>query len=164
VGGGDGVRSMSDVTSDTVKLVNVVLGGGVGVGVGAMIEDTGVGGGMNSVVALITDETGVGVLSSDTDETSMDDNGKEINAGSSGRSNSDGMVDGDEMLISSSCIPTPELILDGRGMSSGCVEQISAVVYSVEASVGHISTVTYSVEHISAVSYSDSDGIVGKDS
>jgi hypothetical protein len=34
---------MSDVTSDTVKPVNIVLGGGVGVGVGAMVENTGVG-------------------------------------------------------------------------------------------------------------------------
>ena len=51
----------------------------------------------------------------------------------------------------------------GSGTSSGCIEQISAIVYPDEGSLGQMSAVSYS-EPVSAVPYSDSDGIVDSDS
>jgi len=53
--------------------------------------------------------------------------------------------------------------MGGSGTSSGRIEQISAVVYPVEGSLGQKSAVSYTAP-ISAVPYSGSDGIVGSDS
>jgi hypothetical protein len=155
------------VTSDSVILVSVVCGSSVGVGVGVTSDETGLNERLRSPVTRVeATEMWVRVLSVDTV-----DGGKDIFAGSKGstRSGMIGMLDSDETLLTLSLgVAAADGLLSGKGTSSGLidcsVEHISAVVYSVETSVGQISAETYSVEHTSAVSYSHSDGMDGKDS
>jgi hypothetical protein len=113
---------------------------------------------------IVTDDKGVGV--SDGVLCSKDDGGREMRAGSRGgiqpisKSETLGIVAGDGGIISSA---TEDATDRGSGISSGCIEQTSAVVYPVDGSLGQVSAVSYS-EPTSAVPYSDSDGIVGRDS
>ena len=157
-GAGEGVMS----TSDSVMLVTVVTGGAVVVGISVETE---LGTTNDTVDELrVTDDTGVGV--NDVEPSSKEEGGRDMRAGSIGgikpRSKSEmlGIVAGEGGMNSST---TEDATDSGSGTSSGCIEQISAVVYPVEGSLGQMSAVSYS-EPISAVPYSDSDGIVGSDS
>jgi hypothetical protein len=115
-------------------------------GIGRDALETEIGRGKVTVGELtVIDDSGVGV--SDGVLSSKEDGGREMRAGSRGgiqpmsRSEMLGFVAGDGGIISST---TEDATDRGRGISSGCIEQISAVVYSVDSSLGQISAVSYS--------------------
>ena len=121
-GAGEGVMS----TSDSVMLVTVVTGGAVVVGISVETELGTTNGTVDEL--RVTDDTGVGV--NDVELSSMEEGGRDIRAGSMGgmkpRSKSEtlGIVAGEGGINPS----TTEDATDSGSTSSGCIEQISAVV------------------------------------